>query len=389
MKYTQITLKADDLLLDPNNPRFSKFHKHETSEDLYSDIEIQEDTLEKMVTYEDVHEVEASIKRTGFLDLDPIFVKKIKNSEKYIVLEGNRRVSAIKTLLKKHKSGTSNSDKLTDEVYESLQSIFCKDLTSFSDNEIDYMLGLRHGGAIKQWEPLPASANLYKIYMREFCEKNSCENSPEHFRCDAKIMKDMAARFSITLSVATKRLKTYRVYTDLSEIRPAMKDKLEKKYSVIEEMIAKKIICDEMHFDADSTFTFSQEGSELFFNVVFGDVDKKPLISGASVGNKDGGSVRDYADVLAKGVGNLRNEFVEKRMYEERESIVDLRSELDLREKERTLKTALSAAAAELKKITQGQLIGNHEIGESELELLDNIKEIIADIDKKISQNRK
>lgn len=390
MKYNPIVLKIDDLLLDPNNPRFSKFHKHETGEELYADPEIQEDTFKKMIEHQDVHEVENSITKTGFLDLDPIFVRKVKGTNKYVVLEGNRRISAIKSLLEKHKKAESSSDVLTEEVLESLLKIPCKDLTGFDETEIDYMLGLRHGGSIKQWEPLPASANLYKMYMREFCQKNSCENSLENFKLDSKILKSVAAGFSITTGTASKRLKSYRVYADLAEARPVAKQGLETKYSVIEEMLSKPVICKELNYDPE-TCVFDVDGHDRFFDIVFGDKNNNipPIITGAAVGGKEGSSVRDFAAVLSLSEGSLRGEFVDKRLYENREFASKLKSELEVREMQRTLQTALSSAAAELGKITQGELINNSEIGEAEIELLDKIKAIIADIDIKISRNRR
>lgn len=384
-----MTLRVEDLLLDPNNPRFSKSHKDETREELYADPEVQEDTLKNMLENEDVHEVEASIRRAGFLDLDPIFVRQIKQTKKYVVLEGNRRISAAINLLKKHNEGVSKSDKLPKEIYDSLQEIPCKDLSGFTQAEIDYLLGLRHGGAIKQWQPLPASFNLYKMYMREFCSQNSCENSLEQFKYDPKILKGIAASFSITPQAATKRLKTYRVYADLADKRPELKGQLEKKYSVIEEMISKKSVREEFKFDDVDKFVFSEEGADLFFDVVFGTKDRPSLVGGASVGSREGASVRDFAAVLSRATGKLREEFVERRMYEKRESPEELHGELVVREKERTLKTALSAAAAELSKITQGELIFNSEIGEAEKEILDKIKAVIVDIDKKIAQSLK
>jgi len=75
-------------------------------------------------------------------------------------------------------------------------------------------------------------------------------------------------------------------------------------------------------------------------------------------------------------------------MYEKREDPEELLGELRVREKERTLFTALSSAADELRKITQGELIGNSDIGESEIEMLNLIKAIISDIDTKISKKR-
>lgn len=389
MAFQSIKLKPEQLLLDPNNPRFSKSHKEETREGLFEDSEVQDGTLKKMLENEAVHEIEASILRAGFLDLDPILVRKIEGSGKYLVLEGNRRISAVKSIIQKHNSGTAEANIIPSNILETMKEIICKDLTGEDPAEIDFYLGLRHGGGIKQWPPLPASYNLFKIYMKEYAMKHDCEPVPDNFIFDPAILINVAASFSITTSAAKKRLMTYRVYADLVEKKPYLQQQLEKKYSVIEEMLAKKSVKEEFEFDGHAAFTFSSDGCDMFFDVVFGSEGRDAIIGGASVGTEEGASVRSFAALLSAAQGAHRDEFVDRRMYEKREDPEELLGELRVREKERTLFTALTSAADELRKITQGELIGNADIGEAEIELLDIIKTIIADIDKKISKNKK
>ena len=69
--------RAVDLLLDPNNPRFSKHHEDLVAEDRYGDPEIQELTLNKMLEGQEVDELENSILSRGFTPVDNIFIKKI------------------------------------------------------------------------------------------------------------------------------------------------------------------------------------------------------------------------------------------------------------------------------------------------------------------------
>jgi len=388
MIFKIIKLKPEQLLLDPNNPRFSKSHKEETRESLFEDPEIQEDTYEKMLKNEDVHEVVNSILRAGFLDLDPILVRKVKGSAKYLVLEGNRRISAVKAIVNKHKTGITVVSSIPEKILDTMKEIVCKDLTDEDPADIDFYLGLRHGGGIKQWPPLPAAYNLFKRYMKEFAAKNNCEPIPENFLFDSAIVSNVASSFSITTSAAKKRLMTYRVYADLVEKKPQLQAQLEKKYSVIEEMLAKKSIKDEFKFNDKTTFKFEPEGCELFFDIVFGSEGRSAIVGGASVGTDEGSSVRSFAALLNAAQGAHRDEFIDRRMYEKREDPEELLGELRVREKERTLFTALSSAADELRKITQGELIGNSDIGESEIEMLNLIKAIISDIDTKISKKR-
>ena len=90
-----------DLILDPNNPRFSKHHDEITPESRFEDENIQEEAYNRMINPKNNFEIDvllAAIKADGFIHVDKIFVRKV--NKKYLVIEGNRRVTAIKKLLK-------------------------------------------------------------------------------------------------------------------------------------------------------------------------------------------------------------------------------------------------------------------------------------------------
>ena len=107
MKFPIIKVTLEDLILDPNNPRFSK-NEHELIdvESKFAEQEVQNLTLLKMTTGDqfDVDSLAASIKNNGYVSLvQPMLVRKI--NDKFLVIEGNRRTSALKTLKIKHNSG--------------------------------------------------------------------------------------------------------------------------------------------------------------------------------------------------------------------------------------------------------------------------------------------
>ena len=153
--HTKINLSIDDLILDPNNPRFSKNEQDIIQdEDRYADEEVQQETLRKMTSDNefDISSLEKSIKKNGFVSIvQPILVRKIK--DKYLAIEGNRRTSALKELRRKHEAGKA-SDQLDDYVLNSLDSIEVVDCTDSSKEDIDMLLGMIHVGGTKDWELL-------------------------------------------------------------------------------------------------------------------------------------------------------------------------------------------------------------------------------------------
>lgn len=113
----------DQLLLDPNNPRFSELGEELMSiaEHRFADDKVQANTFEKMKDpMFDVVELRDTIKSLGFLPMDRIVVRRWKSSadsdiQKYVVIEGNRRVTALKWLINLHEIGkeTFNESQLS------------------------------------------------------------------------------------------------------------------------------------------------------------------------------------------------------------------------------------------------------------------------------------
>ena len=80
-------VKADDLHFDLKNPRLVEF------QGLKSEDEILNVLWKNM----DIGELVMSILASGFFESEALYV--VKEDDKYIVIEGNRRLAAIKAIL--------------------------------------------------------------------------------------------------------------------------------------------------------------------------------------------------------------------------------------------------------------------------------------------------
>lgn len=96
-----------NLFLDPNNYRFvdNENYKKIDEKDLL-DINIQKRTRNFIEgnKRENIKDLIASFKANGFLDVDVIQVRDLGNNQ-YLVLEGNRRVTALKALQEDYEKG--------------------------------------------------------------------------------------------------------------------------------------------------------------------------------------------------------------------------------------------------------------------------------------------
>lgn len=116
----EITVSIDELLLDPNNPRFISGLEviANTPEDQLDKPETQNRVLKQFQTrakgddpdfdVTNIKDLYDSMLRIGFVGIDRPVVRKVQGTSKYLVLEGNRRVATIKTILAEYDAPSVN-----------------------------------------------------------------------------------------------------------------------------------------------------------------------------------------------------------------------------------------------------------------------------------------
>jgi hypothetical protein len=145
-----------DILLDPNNPRFAELGEVvEVPETRFAEARIQRDTLEKMKAGNfDVAELRDTIKTLGFLPMDRIVVRAWRGNPqdtgKYVVVEGNRRIAALKWLLDLHETGRETLSPAQIQNFTELEVLVLDDVQAPASAKW-ILPGLRHVSGIKEW----------------------------------------------------------------------------------------------------------------------------------------------------------------------------------------------------------------------------------------------
>lgn len=161
---TDYNLQEVDLSLidlDSKNPRIPQ-SLHDRTE-----LEI----LEYMVDNASVIELTDSIGENGFFPGEPIIL--VQKNSRYKVIEGNRRISALK-LLQDEELAKKLSNKLAQSVQKaeykptSIPSL----VTTKLDEEVHKFLGFRHITGIKNWNALEKARYLYKLKVGLHVESN-------------------------------------------------------------------------------------------------------------------------------------------------------------------------------------------------------------------------
>jgi hypothetical protein len=169
------------LYLDPNNPRFITRDEDRIDEERFLDPDVITKTQEKMLgtgmkgkqsDEYNIEEIKQSILTNGWNPVDSIFVRRFyEDEQRFVVIEGNRRVTAIKQLLNSAETPPEVRKQLEEiEVMEVLDKVAKgrnreKSLREI-EKKISYLLGVRHHGSLKKWSPFAQAASIYEKYLR-------------------------------------------------------------------------------------------------------------------------------------------------------------------------------------------------------------------------------
>lgn len=141
----KITL--DEIYLDPNNPRFTSLKWDDIPDQQISDASIQATTKRKLEEEFSIYKLVDNIQINGFLPIDRVIVKKFAEN-KYVVLEGNRRICAAKNIMELYKG---NPEQVEESVVDSLKEISCLIYTGSERQPSWVFQGLRHIIGIQEW----------------------------------------------------------------------------------------------------------------------------------------------------------------------------------------------------------------------------------------------
>lgn len=213
----EIEISPSALLLDPRNPRIVLTTEQPldlTTEDLASN-EMQNYILSVVDSKEfNVQTLIDSISNDGFLEQgNRMIVKKVNGTGKYLVLEGNRRLTAIRHLLQEPGS-------LQPHVERSLRlmrvdELLFTDTGDFSEEQVELkLLGMIHLNGPLEWGAMERAHYIYRYYMQQLRQYGY-----DFFSYISDHAADVAEFFNMSTRDVRKQLAVYRVYIQLKEER--------------------------------------------------------------------------------------------------------------------------------------------------------------------------
>lgn len=155
-KFEHTTAEPGELLLDIENPRFG----------LGSAVS-QDEAIEMLVRDAKVKELWDSINSQGWIDFEPLVALAAKQDGKWIIIEGNRRVAAIQTLLEPDRLPPALAKRVP--PMSSLARDTIKDLAILvveNRHDADAFIGFKHVNGPASWGSLAKAKFALAMFER-------------------------------------------------------------------------------------------------------------------------------------------------------------------------------------------------------------------------------
>lgn len=174
----------DDLEFDPENPRFGGSGKQKSQSEIAAMLLEEPHLASQLVD---------SLVENGFIDYEPLVVRrKSPGANKYVVIEGNRRLAAVKYLrqhLDEYPSRQNDIDTVPVLIFSTKQ-------TADEKQNVRAYLGVRHLLGIREWPPLSKA---------QFLEREAdAVGSLDTVLREVRLTKSQARRFLIPYRLLKK-----------------------------------------------------------------------------------------------------------------------------------------------------------------------------------------
>lgn len=155
-------LDPTTIQLDMNNPRFSLFN-----------FKNEKEVIDYLFKYEDIKPLALQMIKNGYITLGErvIVLETVENKKKkYIVLEGNRRIAALKIIFTESNRFSSSDRKKIKDLDIKDFFVDCDIVNDSEEDEARFKITAKHIDGIKDWNPTDKRVfydNLFAQYRKK------------------------------------------------------------------------------------------------------------------------------------------------------------------------------------------------------------------------------
>lgn len=257
MQTEQLTVTPDQLLLDPNNYRFHDItgYRPVAQRSRFAEAGVQDRAMQLLQTTEsfELDALRDSILSNGFVPVEQIVVERFDNSEppKYLVVEGNRRTAAAKTLLADHAAGAAD---LPADILSTLEHLPVVEILGTQEERRDYqktLMAIRHVAGIKQWGPYQQAKLVVELFDTE-----------EHS------FGPVAQRIGISSREVARRYRASKALQQMEEDDEFGEHALPKLYSFFHEAVSQPKVREWLKFSDETYLAEDPDARRLFYELL-------------------------------------------------------------------------------------------------------------------------
>lgn len=215
-----ITAPLNSVFLDPNNPRFVGLSSKWVEEDDIDKDKVQDEARRLLVRDYEVDKLRMNMEVNGYLPIDRIVVRRFKG-EKFVVLEGNRRVAAAKMIGKIGMDGTA----ISDAVLRSVAEIPCLEYVGTEQDAAWIFQGIRHITGISEW----SAYNKARLLV-------------EQMEDESLTLTIVGKRFGLTPFGAGQWVRGYYAFKQAREQSDYIREVDERSYPYFQELFGRSSI---------------------------------------------------------------------------------------------------------------------------------------------------
>lgn len=364
LKLNRIEVKLDELLLDPNNPRFFDLTDWQKAPDNLFHIESYQNAAMGRLEGTQIGQIEdlrESIRSNGYIPAELMIVKEYQYEEgKYVVIEGNRRLVALKTIVR----DTMDPD---DELVESIRTIEVLVYEPTGDDKQDQinemiLQGVRHIGGPKEWGAYQKANLIVRLY-------DELEQS----------WTDIGHRLGLSAKLTARYYRAYKALRQMMNDDEYGDYSNPSLFSLFDEAIKRPSLKMWLGWDEEKSEFTKFQRLNTFYSLLVGDVDseqQKPRITNPQ-------HMRGFAEVLQSEKQTVLMKFLDKEL--DIDEAVQLAKPdaitIPLSASLRSFKSALAEYPAErLREISDDEIEMFDEII-NRLNMLKKMRDAVRDID--------
>ncbi len=272
----KISRNIKNLYLDPNNYRFvDDLNYEKISDEKLQDEKIQRRTrgLIEGLKREKIKDLIDSFKANGYLKVDVIQLRDLGDNH-FLVIEGNRRVAALKCLQEDYRNGLSIG-KLDPQIFASVPSEINEEKDG-PDHLI--VMGLKHISGNKKWAAINQAQLIYDYLLKYWKDK--------------EVYREKETELCNSLGISKAKLRnSQRAYHFINAYKKSdYGDQFTSdKFSIFEETVKRPVLREWLGWDDDSYTAADRTNEERFFSWISQIDEGKDDELSVEDGGEDGG----------------------------------------------------------------------------------------------------